>query len=379
MQNSTDTKKDLRFDDICTAVQESLPAEDADVSDWLAFAQQYGQMQRIWNENLPALKPAYGDRHDGLIEEVNGLFSIWLASTYRGIYNYPSITPVMVHHIPGYLAHRLNEKDASRVAFILVDGLAVDQWLLLKEVMADSLAGATIQENAIMAWIPTITPVSRQAAFSGKIPAYFTDTVYRTDRDEYGWRQFWSDRGLQMDEVGFWTCHGNTGDIAAIDAHISHRTRVLGCTIYKIDRIMHGIQVGAAGMAAQVKAWGQEGFLAELIQRLLADDFSVVISSDHGNVAAQGIGALPDGALSEKRGERCRIYSETKLRSAAFNESPGIILWDHQALPKNFNCLLAPPGNSFSQKGQTIICHGGNSMDEVIVPFIEIARRRVMY
>ncbi|MFH1980501.1 MAG: BREX-3 system phosphatase PglZ [Pseudomonadota bacterium] len=379
MQNTEEAERGLRFDDICNAVQENLPADDAGVSTWLAFAQQYGQMQRVWNENLPALKPTHGSRYAELIEAVNARFSNWLASTYRGIYNYPAVTPVMVHHIPGYLAHLLSEKEASRAAFILVDGLAVDQWLLLKEEMTDSLQGATMQENILMAWIPTITPVSRQAAFSGKIPAYFTDSIYRTDRDEYGWRQFWSNRGLQLDEVGFWACHGNTGDIANLDAQISHRTRVLGCTIYKVDRIMHGIQVGAAGMASQVKAWGQEGFLAELIQRLLTDDFTVVISADHGNVTVQGAGALKDGTLSEKRGERCRIYSEPRLRSAAMASFPETIPWDHQALPKDFHCLLSPPGKAFSQNGLTIVCHGGDSMDEVMVPFVEIVRRRALY
>ena len=379
MQSTTVEEADVRFDDLCSAVEQDVPPDDAGVSAWLAFAQKYGQMQRVWNEKIQTLKTPHGERYAGLHAEVNKRFSTWLASTYRGIYNYPAVTPVMVHHIPGFLAHRLAEKEAAKVALLLVDGLAVDQWLLLKEGLAEALADATVHENALMAWIPTITPVSRQAAYSGKIPAYFADTVTRTDRDEYGWRQFWSNRGFQLDEIGFWTCHGNAGDIAELDSQISHRTRVLGCTIYKVDRIMHGIQVGAAGMAAQVKTWGQEGFLGALIQRLLAENFSLVISADHGNVTAQGIGAPNEGVLSEKRGDRCRIYSDTRLRASTITTFPDSIPWDHQGLPKDFHCLLAPTGSAFSQKDQTIVCHGGSSVDEVIVPFVEIVRRKAVY
>ncbi len=379
MLGNTASEKALRFEDICSAVEESLPDEEAGVSDWLTFGQQYGQMQRVWNGNLHALNLTHGGRYAGVHGEVNRRFANWLASTYRGIYNYPAVTPVMVHHIPGYLVHRLTEKEASRAAFILVDGLAIDQWLILKEGLADVLKNATLHENTLMAWIPTITPVSRQAAFSGKIPAYFSDSIYRTDRDEYGWRQFWLNRGLQMDEIGFWACHGNKEDIMELDTVMNQQTRVLGCTIYKVDRIMHGIQVGAAGMATQVKAWGQGGFLARLIQKLLADGFIVVISADHGNVTAQGIGSPSDGTLSEKRGERCRIYSDPKLRSSSMAGFSDSIPWDHQGLPKDFYCLLAPSGNAFSQKGKTIICHGGNSLDEVLVPFIEIVGRRAGY
>jgi len=379
MHATTVAEEEVRFDDLCSAVEDNTPPDDASVSTWLAFAQQYGQMQRVWNQNIQALKATHGERYAGIHSKANKRFSRWLDSAYRGIYNYPAVTPVMVHHIPGFLAHRLTQKGTHKVAFILVDGLAIDQWLLLKDGLSDALADATVHENSLMAWIPTITPVSRQAAFSGKIPAYFAESVYRTDRDEYGWRQFWSNRGFQLDEIGFWSAHGNAGDLKDLDSHISHRTRVLACTIYKIDKIMHGIQVGAAGMAAQVKTWGQEGFLAMLIQKLLAENFSLVISADHGNVTAQGIGAPKEGTLSEMRGERCRIYSDAKLRASTMTTFPDCISWDHQGLPKDFHCLLASPGSAFSQKGQTVVCHGGSSLDEVMVPFVEIVRRKVVY
>jgi hypothetical protein len=368
-----------RFEELCKTVEENAPVEDANVHTWLSFSMQYGQMQRVWNENVQALKTVHGTRYVELCQMIGKRFSDWVLNTYRGIYNYPAVNPVMVHHIPAFLANRMAQKEASKVAFLLIDGLAMDQWLLLKETLIPALPPVSIQENALMAWIPTITTVSRQAAFSGKIPVYFTETIYRTDRDEYGWRQFWSDRGFQLDEIGFTALRGEVADLGKIESLLDHRIRAFACTIFKVDEIMHGVQVGAPGMVSQVKIWAEDGFLCALIRRLLTENFHIVISSDHGNIAAHGIGTPKEGSLSETKGERCRIYSDQKLRASAQSSYPETIAWDHQGLPKYFHCLLASQDKAFVPKGQMVVSHGGISPEEVIVPFIEIFRRNMVY
>ena len=45
----------------------------------------------------------------------------------------------------------------------------------------------------------------------------------------------------------------------------------------------------------------------------------------------------------------------------------------------NLHCLLAPQGKAFVPEGQTVVSHGGISPEEVIVPFIEIFRRKTVY
>jgi hypothetical protein len=379
LKGGPQTFEEIRFDDLCKGVEESAPGQEANVYAWLAFAYAYGQLQRVWNEHAQLLKPLHGEHYEELRRQLNQRFATWLSTGYRGIFNYPAVNPVMVHHIPAFLASRLAQEEAQKVAFVLIDGMALDQWLLLRDSLLSDLGDANIQENALMAWIPTITPVSRQAAFSGKIPVYLMDSIYRTDRDEYGWRQFWSDRGLQLDEVAFSAIHGDTGDLERIDSLISHRVRVLGCTVFKIDRIMHGVQVGAAGMAAQVKAWAAEGFVASLVRRLVGENFHIFISADHGNTVAQGIGTPKEGTLSETKGERCRIYSDPKLRALVQTGFPESVAWNHPGLPKDFHSLLAPLGKAFVLQGQTVVCHGGISLDEVIVPFIEISRKKTIY
>ena len=69
---------------------------------------------------------------------------------------------------------------------------------------------------------------------------------------------------------------------------------LLGIVIDKVDKIMHGMELGAAGMHNQVRQWIREGFLPELLKLLQEEGFAVVLTSDHGNVETSGCGIPSD-------------------------------------------------------------------------------------
>jgi len=363
---------DLRFEELGKHLLEKCPDKAATPQDWLAYAYRYAQANVLWTQISPTARDQFHSQFPELRGFVNQQFFDWLSNHYAGLYNYPASSPLMVHHIPGFIAHQLASDPSRRIAFVLVDGLAIDQWLVLKESLkAGGLAGP-IEENALFAWIPTVTPISRQAAFAGKIPRYFADTLLRTDRDEARWRQFWADRGLSPAQIGFVSIPGDTADLPAVEDALSAQTRVLGITLYKVDKIMHGMQLGAVGMAGQVRTWAEEGFPLALLNLLREQGFEVFISADHGNTEAAGIGRPQEGVLSDKRGERCRIYSDPTLRKSCLATFPGTQPWDHAGLPENISTLLSPYGKAFTQDGTTLLCHGGPSLEEVCVPFIRI-------
>ncbi len=365
--------------DLLKGIEESRPGADASVQDWLAFAPKYARVKALRTADPHGMAEMERARCDALAAELNQGFESWVRKRYAGLYNYPPVSPVMVHHIPGFLAHRLDAQAGRRIAFLLVDGLSLDQWHILRDAVAPKLPGLTCDERALLAWVPTTTPVSRQAAFSGKIPGYFAGTIQRTDKDEEAWRRFWSDRGLAPDQVGFIAIPGDAADMARIDGALSHETRVVGVTIFKVDKIMHGIQLGAVGMANQVRTWGTEPFLQQLLGDLLARGFEIWLSADHGNTEAVGIGTPKEGVLTDTRGERCRVYSSPALRAKFAGNCPGALCWEHPALPGDYCCLLAPPGRAFAQAGQVVMCHGGISIDEVVVPFVRIGSRKDIF
>jgi hypothetical protein len=347
-----------------------VPGADAPPGDWQRFSLRWGQARMLWLK-LDAEEQAKEAVLFGRVRDtVRENFHAWVIQTYPRIHNVPAATPAMVHHTPAFLARLLERGAAKRVALVLVDGLALEQWVAIKDVIKPRMGVALFDESAVFAWAPTITPVSRQATFAGKIPAYFAESIFETSRDEQRWRQFWSARGLYPHEIAALAIHGDDGEDAMIDECLTADTKAIAVTFYKADKIMHGMQLGSAGMLNQVELWANGNALINVLQLLLAHGFTVLLTSDHGNTEATGIGAPKQGVLCDVRGERCRIFNDLRFAEECVALAPGSRIWRHPGLPSDFIPVVAPVGKAFVAESTTIVCHGGDSLEELAVPFV---------
>ena len=305
---------------------------------------------------------------------VDRAFLAWIERRYAGLHNQPPAPPVMVHHLPRFLARRLADDSRHKVALVVVDGLALDQWLVLRDILAVQRPGLRFREGAAFAWIPTITSVSRQAIFAGKPPLHFPASILRTDGEASLWTRFWADQGLTVRETGYAKGLGGGLTDGVRELLSRPKMRALGLVVDKVDRIMHGMELGAAGMHNQVRQWAGEGFMAGLLDALLDGGFAVFLTSDHGNVEAEGRGRPAEGAVADVRGERARIYPDAALRSRVKERFPDAIEWPGPGLPEDCVALLAPGRTAFVREGERIVGHGGVSLEEVVVPMVEIER-----
>ena len=384
------------------SVGTTIPDADAHHRDWSAFAFRWAELGVLLTETTAATRADSGLSIAGLREaradsgspitelreaqadpipsiaklraDVDRAFLAWIERRYAGLHNQPPAPPVMVHHLPRFLARRLAEAPRCKVALVVVDGLALDQWLVLRDTLVTQRPGLRFREGAAFAWIPTITSVSRQAIFAGKPPLHFPASILRTDREASLWTRFWADQGLSVRETGYAKGLGD-GLPDGVRALVSRpKMRALGLVVDKVDRIMHGMALGAAGMHNQVRQWAGEGFMAGLLDALLDGGFVVFLTSDHGNVEAEGRGRPAEGALAEVRGERARIYPDAALRSRVEERFPEAIEWPGPGLPEDCLALLAPGRTAFVREGERIVGHGGVSLEEVVVPMVEIER-----
>jgi len=365
----------LRISRLFDLIQNEQPSEKSRYTDWISLAIKIAELGSLVFTQ-PKIK--YEKEFLNQTHKLNQIFVPWLKNHFAGLMNLPPTNPVMLHHIPRQMGRIIEGSNQNRVALIVIDGLAMDQWISIRQVLQEHSKDLIMHESAVFAWIPTITSVSRQALFSGKPPLYFPKSINTTNNEKKLWQQFWENFGLSRFDVGYQRSLGNSDAVKAIDSVIdSERTRVVGLVIDTVDKIMHGMQLGTAGMHGQIKQWCKNGFLSSLIENLLEHKYQVWLTSDHGNIECKGIGRPAEGVIAQTRGERARIYPTPELRDQVSKKIPESIPWQPNGLPSEYYPLIANGTKAFVNKGKAIVTHGGISIEEVIVPLIKFEKREI--
>lgn len=359
-----------RIEKLVQTTEAGIPVIEARHQEWLAFAYRWAQLVVLSHEE-PGPDPSTSESIGRLRQQLDDRLRAWSQHRYAGLHNQPPVPPVMLHHVPRVMARLREEGTSERLALVIVDGLALDQWILVREALASQMPDLRLQEDAVFAWVPTITSVSRQAAFAGRAPLYFPGSIYGTDREPSLWRQFWGDHGLSPSQVAYEKGLGDPASLAVVEEAASDaRVRVLGLVVDKVDRIMHGMELGTAGMHGQVRQWAASGFMRDLLSLLQASGFKVFLTSDHGNVEAKGAGRPAEGVIADIRGERARVFPDVALRAKVKASFPETIEWSPIGLPDDYLPLLAARRSAFTAPGTTLVAHGGICLEELIVPFV---------
>jgi len=384
-----------RFTGLLEHLERELPTADTTHRDWMGFADRWAKLTVLRHRLAPDLSTETSDRYRALHLRMEKQFADWMVMRYHTLHSLPFLpTPVMVHRIPDYMAAYRNQQPESRLALVVVDGLALDQWLVIHDVWVEETHAWAMKESMVFAWVPTLTPISRQATFAGTIPQFFPDSWQTTEREASHWQRFWRERGLHPSSVGYLRNLG-VKDLEYDESDDSHlpdgeatlevelqnllenpQIQVVGLVLNTVDNIMHGMQLGTAGMHQQVRLWlTRYRYLTKLMNKLVEESFAVYLTSDHGNVWARGIGRPSEGVLVDKRGERARIYTDPAFLALAKQQSPTAIEWTNVGLPAQLKVLLAPQLDAFLNVDHHAVCHGGIALEEVIVSFIQISRQ----
>ena len=364
---------ELRISRLFGLVEKELPTAEARYSDWTAFALKWAELSSLVHCGNST---EYQTRLREIGDALNATFAAWLADHYSSLINLPPTNPAMLHHVPRRLARDIEDSGSSRAALIVVDGLALDQWVTIRQLLQKQDANLVMRESATFAWIPTLTSVSRQSIFSGKPPLYFPSSINSTNSEEKLWKQFWEGHGLSRLDVAYQRGLGD-GDAAGVLDSAIHpgKTKVVGLVVDKVDKIMHGMQLGSAGMHNQIKQWCHAGFLSAMVGQLLDYGYEVWLTADHGNIQCDGKGRPSEGVIAETRGERVRVYPTPELRAQVAGAFPFAHEWQPVGLPADYFPLVAGGRDAFVNPGDAIVGHGGVAIEEVIVPLVKFERR----
>ncbi|CAJ5232028.1 PglZ domain [Burkholderia pseudomallei] len=351
-----------------------LPTIESPHRDWSHFSRRLGEVISRFHGLDTVQAESIKDEMRNLRIEADERLRDWVGKHYANLPSLPAAkAPIMVHHVPRYLSLRRGNGE-QKIALLVFDGLAVDQWIQIRESLINRSQRLMFDENACFAWLPTLTSVSRQALFSGLRPREFAESIETTSQEPAQWIRFWQDNGLRANEVLYRKAIKRTDDLPALEAALANPSvKIAGLVVDTVDEIIHGAVLGKRGIASQIASWCESGFVDRLFSLLLDNGFHVYLTADHGNVEAVGIGRPNQGVASELRGERVRTYRNEALIAETEAGNQETFRVDVAGLPANFLPLFAGGRGAFVPKDDQVVVHGGISVEELIVPFVKVS------
>lgn len=330
------------------------------------------QLQRIdidWNhaeKTIAALAPIIiqsikndcYDEIDEKLQSINQNFQRWVDEHYFAMQNSnPLLKAQCVNKILPYQV--ANHSLEDRVALVVVDGLAYWQYAILRNYFQQQ--GIRAEEKITFSWLPSITMLSRQAIFRGAYPSQ--DYKQSPENERKLWIQYWQKQGFTSFEMQYLS----DKDEFAINEGVKR----LAYVTVEMDEKMHS-STDYKDLCSLTENWCPR--LTEKIKTLLRLDYTIYLTTDHGNVLSHGwrkLSAVEKVFLYKdgSRGKRHLIYNNKVEQDSFFEENKAKIpLLQHE------DWLAVRNDACFENEGQTIITHGGSHFMEMVIPFVKIER-----
>jgi hypothetical protein len=262
--------------------------------------------------------------------------------------------PPIVAKTLGVISGRGNGNE--KAALIVMDGMSLFDF----EIISRYFDGIEFEYHCSFALIPTTTSISRQSLLSGKYPREL-EKPFSLAGEEKEFIAASEQLGYAANQIQY---------VRGFEPDISPRAKFVAVIINEVDDIVHGQRQERVGMLGDMNVLGRSGKLQRLISSLVKLGFTVYISADHGNTPCVGVGGFRSGVETETRSMRMAVLKNFAEANALLSQNAG----EYQGyyLNKNYRYFICNPGVSFDSKGESVMTHGGISLDEVIVPFIKV-------
>jgi DNA-binding response OmpR family regulator len=308
--------------------------------------------------------------------------------------------PLSVDVVNKYLVPKLKTK--KQTFFIVIDCVRYDQWLSIEPLLAEYF---DIKKDFYYSILPTATPFSRNAIFSGEFPdvvAKLHPDAWRFNVQEHGRNRNEHqliDRQLQKLNIDL---KGDTKYVKVLDLEEGRNlakkiksysgTPLLSIVYNFIDILVHGrseseilqeIAPNEAAFRSLMRSWFEHSHLFDLLKSLSKWDCSIVITTDHGSVLGTR-GAIVYGKretssnLRYKYGDNlnCDPKQTFLIKNPKDYRLPIWGLATTYVIAKEDYYFVYPTNYSeYRRQYQNSFQHGGISMDEMILPVVTLEPR----
>jgi CheY-like chemotaxis protein len=317
---------------------------------------------------------------------VEGNYADWVHSDDRPAMS----TDVFSRHAAPLIAA------GRRVYFVVIDCMRLDQWMCLEPVLQPYF---DIERHTYCSILPTATPYSRNAIFSGLFPSELArqhpDKWESGDSESRGRNRFERDLlGLQLSRLGLKVRPGfkyfkvyNVEEGNSIKKQISSLSSLpLVALVFNfVDILAHGrseseilqeLAPDEGGFRSLMRSWFEHSSLFEILKSISKEGAHAVITTDHGSVLGRRA-ALVKGDRGTSTNLRYKFGNNIGCdeKQAVNVKDPETFKLPDEGLNKNY--LMAKEDyyfvyptrfHEFEKHYRGSFQHGGISMEEMIVP-----------
>lgn len=262
-------------------------------------------------------------------------------------------TPVLVSRVMDFIHDR-----SDKFVLIVMDGMSEFDWAILKHSFND----IPYNQEAVFAMIPSTTSVSRQCLLSGKYPSQLMEP-WKQSKEKLEFMECARKLGFKDNQIGYE--RGYNADFGSF-------VKCGAVIVMDIDDLVHAQYQGRVGMLNDDTVLMEQNKLSETVKRFLKQGYDVYISADHGNTPSVGLGRLTGAGLETETKSHKMVVLKDFANKTSLIEKYGLLKYPKYYLPKEYDYLICNVGESLDIKGEEVMTHGGNSLDEVVVPFISI-------
>ena len=294
-------------------------------------------------------------------------------------------------------------REGRRVVFIVIDCMRLDQWFTLEPLLEEYFE---IQREYYCSILPTATPYSRNAIFSGLLPAQLRqrhpDLWQENSNDERTKNRY--ERQLldfQLERLKATPARPvKYVKISDADEALSTRRQIssfkdlalVSMVFNFLDILAHGrseseilqeLAPDEAAFRSVMKAWFTHSPLFDILRALSNQDCTVVITTDHGAVLGKRA-ALVYGNRDTSSSLRYKfgLNLNCDAKQAVILRKPMDFMLPDDGVNKNY--VLAREDyyfvyptrfHEFERQYRGSLQHGGISVEEMVLPLVTLTPR----
>ena len=329
-------------------------------------------------------------------KEANTQFSRFIETNYLDWLNGVEDAPQMVHTL---FKNKINPKlNEGNVFLIVIDNLRYDQWKVLSPIFSKYYS--IKEEEVIYSILPTSTQYARNAFFAGLMPSEIAKKYpeYWVSEQDEGGKNMYEDKLLEanLKRLGRnikWSYNKITNLNAGkklVDNFNQLLDNQLNAIVYNfVDMLSHArtememireLANDESAYRSLTLSWFEHSPLHDIVKKCAESGRKLIITTDHGTVRVSNpvkiIGERSTNSNLRYKTGRNLSYKEkdvfqVKDPEDAFLPRLGISSEyvftrdeDYFVYPNNYNHFVNHFNNTFQ--------HGGISLEELLIPYIEL-------